>query len=232
MNEKTIRLFHKADWIDINFSIRTTMMETTLNKRNVTEDEIDNYVDTLTNTITSVIAEKVPTKFIKRNSMGLPIEIRELIRHKRHQRRLWQKTRVPQYKTNANRLQKQISKEITTRKRDSWKKYCDDMELSEGQDATWCKIKSVLNPKSASYNYATFVSRDKGGGGDKGQISDYIREIGHLRFPVESGLYQRNREHCFRRGGKDRRRRRIRSAFCQSKANLPAGHTLSPRHPS
>ena len=118
MNEKTVRLFHKADWIDINFTIRTTMTETTLNKRNVTEDEIDNYVDTLTNTITSVIAEKVPAKSIKRNSMGLPIEIRELIRQKRHQRRLWQKTRVPQYKTNANRLQKRISKDITTRKRE------------------------------------------------------------------------------------------------------------------
>ena len=110
MNEKTVRLFHKADWIDINFSIRTTMTKTTLNKRNVTEDEIDNYVDTLTNTITSVIAEKVPTKSIKRNSMGLPIEIRELIRQKRHQRRLWQKTRVPQYKTNANRLQKPVAR--------------------------------------------------------------------------------------------------------------------------
>ena len=201
MNEKTVRLFHKADWIDINFSIRTTMTKTTLNKRNVTEDEIDNYMDTLTNTITSVIAEKVPTKSIKRNSMGLPIEIRELIRQKRHQRRLWQKTRVPQYKTNANRLQKRISKDITIRKRDSWKKYCDDMELSEGQDAAWCKIRSVLNPKSASYNYPTLVSRGKGG--DKDQISDNIREIGHLRFPVGSGLYQRNRELCFRRGGKD-----------------------------
>ena len=115
MNEKTVWLFHKADWIDINFSIRTTMTKTTLNKWNVTEDEIDNYVDTLTNTITSVIAEKVPTKSIKWNSMGLPIEIRELIRQKRHQRRLWQKTRVPQYKTNANRLQKRISKDITIR---------------------------------------------------------------------------------------------------------------------
>ena len=82
MNEKTVRLFHKADWIGINFSIRITMTKTTLNKRNVTEDEIDNYVDTLTNTITSVIAEKGPTKSIKRNSMGLPIEMRELIRQK------------------------------------------------------------------------------------------------------------------------------------------------------
>ena len=87
--EKTVRLFHKADWIDINFAIRSTMTKTTLNKMTITKDEIDNYVDTLTNSITSAIAEKVPTKSIKRNSIGLPIEIRELIRQKRHQRRLF-----------------------------------------------------------------------------------------------------------------------------------------------
>ena len=84
MSEKTVRLFHKADWIDINFAIRSTMTKTTLNKMTIAEDEIDNYVDTLTNTI-SAIAEKVPTKTIKRNSIGLPIEIRELIRQKRQE---------------------------------------------------------------------------------------------------------------------------------------------------
>ena len=41
--------------------------------------------------------------------------------------------------------------------------YCDDIELSEGQGAAWCKIGSVLNPKSAPYNYPTLVSRDEGG---------------------------------------------------------------------
>ena len=53
--------------------------------------------------------------------------------------------------------------DITIRKRDSWKKYCDDTELSEGQHTAWCIIRSVLNPKSASYNYSTLVSRDEGG---------------------------------------------------------------------
>ena len=72
MNEKTVRLFHKDDWIDI----RTTMTKTTLNKMTIIEDEIDDYVDTLTNTITSAIAKTVPTKSIKRNSIGLLIEIR------------------------------------------------------------------------------------------------------------------------------------------------------------
>ena len=149
--------------IDINFAIRSTMTKTTLNKMTITKDEIDNYVDSLTNTITSAIAEKVPTKSIKRNSIGLSIEIRELIRQKRHQRRLWQRTRIPQYKTNANRLKKRINKDITIRKRDSWKMYCNNMELSEGQGAAWCTIRSVLNPKSATYNYPTLVSRDEGG---------------------------------------------------------------------
>ena len=37
------------------------------------------------------------------------------------------------------------------------------MELFEGQGAAWCKIRSVLNPKSAPYNYPTLVSRDEGG---------------------------------------------------------------------
>ena len=141
MSEKTVRLFHKADWIDINFAIRSPMTKTTLNKMTITEDEIDNNVDTLTNTITSAIAEKVLTKTIKRNSIGLPIEIRELIRQKRHQRRLWQRTRIPQYKANANRLQKRISKDITTRKKVSWEMYCGDMALSEGQGAASCKIR-------------------------------------------------------------------------------------------
>ena len=50
----------------------------------IAEDEIDNYIDTLTNTITSAIAEMVTTKSIKWNSIGLPIEIREL----------WQRTRI------------------------------------------------------------------------------------------------------------------------------------------
>ena len=60
MNEKTVRLFHKPCWIDI----RTTMTTTTPNKIIIAEDEIDNYVDTLTNTITSGIASSSSFKFL------------------------------------------------------------------------------------------------------------------------------------------------------------------------
>ena len=60
MNEKTVGLFHEADWIDINFAIRSTMAKTTLNKMTITEDEIDNYVDALTNTITRPSLKRFP----------------------------------------------------------------------------------------------------------------------------------------------------------------------------
>ena len=92
------------------------MTETTFNKMTITEDETDNDVDILTNTITSFIADKVPTKSIKRNFIGLPIEISEPIRQKRHQSRLWQRKRIPQYKTHANRLQKRISQDNVLRR--------------------------------------------------------------------------------------------------------------------
>ena len=113
------------------------------------------------------------------------------ISQKRHQRRLCQRTIIPQYKTDDNRLNKRISKDITIRKRDSWKMYCGDMELSEGQGPAWCKIRSLLNPKPVPYNYSTLVSRDEDG------ISDYDRETGDIRVPVGRGLYQRNREQRF-----------------------------------
>ena len=48
------------------YSIRpAALTSTTINKMTITEDEIDNYVDTLTNTINNAIAEKVPTKSMK-----------------------------------------------------------------------------------------------------------------------------------------------------------------------
>ena len=196
----------------------------------ITEDEIDNYVDTLTNTITSAIGEKVPTKTIKRNSIGLSIEIRELIRQKRYPRRLWQRTRIPQYKTNANRLQKRISKDINIRKVDSWKMYCDDMELSEGQGAAWCKIRSVLNPKSAPYNYPTLVSRDEGVIKTRSVTTTEKLETSGSQL---EWVFTNEIENVFDEEVKtDRRRRRIRPAHCQSETKLPEGHTLWPRYPS
>ena len=127
------------------------MTETKLNKMTSTTDEIDTYVNKLT------------TGVIKRHSVGLRSEIRDLIHQTRQHRRLWQKTRIPLYKINVNQLQKRTSKDISKKKRDSWTRYCDHVEICEGEDSVWRKVRSVLNPQKASYNYPTPVTVDEGG---------------------------------------------------------------------
>ena len=63
-----------------------------------------------------------------------------------------------------------------------------------------------------------------------------MTETGDIRIPVGRGLYQRNREQCFRRGGKDRfqlgRECLQFPAHCQNETKIPEGNTLRPRYPS
>ena len=56
------------------------MTNHTLDIHTSTVQGIDNYVDTLTNTITKTIDGKVQSKTLKPNSVGLPKAIRDLIK--------------------------------------------------------------------------------------------------------------------------------------------------------
>ena len=89
-------LYHKADWKDINQTITNTMTNHTLDIHTSTMQDIDNYVNTLTDTITQTIDERVQSKTLKPNSVGLPQAIRDLIKETRRQRRYWQQTRQQQ----------------------------------------------------------------------------------------------------------------------------------------
>ena len=101
-------LYHKADWKDIDQTITNTMTNHTLDIHTSTIQDIDNYVHTLTDTITQTIDERVQSKTLKPNSVGLPQAIRDLIKEKCRQRRYWQQTRQQHYKTNYNRLDRTI----------------------------------------------------------------------------------------------------------------------------
>jgi predicted RNA-binding protein with RPS1 domain len=105
-----------------------------LDIRTSTIQDIDNYVNTLTETITSTVDDKVKSKTLKPNSVGLPQEIRDLIKEKRRQRRYWQQTRQQHYKTNYNRLDKTIKQYIRQTRQNSWTNYCNDAELAEGHN--------------------------------------------------------------------------------------------------
>ena len=97
---QTVMLYHKADWKDINQTITNTMTNHTLDIHTSTIQDIDNYINTLTDTITQTIDERVQSKTLKPNSVGLPQAIRYLIKEKRRQRRYWQQTRQQHHKTN------------------------------------------------------------------------------------------------------------------------------------
>ena len=160
--DRTINLYHKADWTDINRTISNKMDLLEFDTNTVTPQDIDTYVDTLTNTITNTIKDKVPTKTLSNNAVGLSREVRELIILKRRQRRYWQQTRQQHYKANYNRLNKQIKHIIQQEKRDRWEGYCNDLELREGQDDQWRKLKGLLNPRKKS-EYPTLITKDARG---------------------------------------------------------------------
>ena len=105
---QTVMLYHKADWKDINQTVIYTMTNHTLDIHTSTIQDIDNCVNTLTDTITQIIDERVQSKTLKPNSVGLPQVIRDLIKEIRRQRRYWQQTRQQHYKTNYNRLDRTI----------------------------------------------------------------------------------------------------------------------------
>ena len=66
------------------------------------------------------------------------------------------KDQKPQYKTNANEL----ARTLLTERENVLRRYG---AFQGSRCAAWCKIRSVLNPKLAPYNYPTLVSRDEGG---------------------------------------------------------------------
>ena len=70
-----------------------------------TRQDIDNYVNTLTGTIT-----KVHSKTLKPNSAGLP---QSIIRENRRQRRFWQQTKQQHYKADYNRQDKTMKQYIS-----------------------------------------------------------------------------------------------------------------------
>ena len=90
----------------------------------------------------------VPTKSIKRNSIGLPIEIRELIRQKRHQRRLWQRTRIPQYKTTLIDYRNELARTLPSERETAGK--CTATIWSFPRVKVPPGVKSGLEPKVGS----------------------------------------------------------------------------------
>ena len=93
-----------------------------------------------------------------------------MIKEKRRQRRYWQQdnntTRLTTLQDNnttrptTTRLDRTIKQYTRKPRQNNWAKYCNDMELSEGHNDAWRKLRSVINPRKRSV-YPTLTTTDE-----------------------------------------------------------------------
>ena len=60
----------------------------------------------------------------------------------------------------TNRLDRTIKQYTRQTRQNNWKKYCNDMELSDGHHEAWRKLRSVINPRKR-YEYPTLTTTDE-----------------------------------------------------------------------
>ena len=151
---KTIKLYHKANWKHINNTITTQMANTTLNNKS-TKKDIDQYINKLTDTITTTLDENVTTKNIKANQIGLPKLIRDMLKDKKYIRKKWQKTRIQYYKTLYNQHNKEIKRLIKIENNKNWQDKCNKLELTENINDTWKHLKQIMGTNHTKPTYPT-----------------------------------------------------------------------------
>lgn len=113
-----------------------------------TNNDIDNLVNKLTNTIQEALNKATTIKTINKNplSIYLPKHILHLIKQKKTTRKLYQKTKDPLIKTNYNKLAETIKKKIIEYKQSKWQKFCDSLNTHLTSDSKlWNKIHSINN---------------------------------------------------------------------------------------
>ena len=83
-----------------------------------------------------------------------------MIKGKRKTRQLYQRSRRQHYKTEYNRLNKQIKILIKQEHKKNWENKFNDLELKENQNNTWKQMKSMLGLKPVKTKYPTLITLD------------------------------------------------------------------------
>ena len=123
--QKTINLYHKANWTKINDNIIKDISNTKLD-HNSTCEQINNYVIEFTTSIQNNIKENVKTKVIKPEQVGLPELVRNMIKDKKYIRKKYKQTRLKYYKTLYNKHNKEIKEQIKKHNQENWERKSND----------------------------------------------------------------------------------------------------------
>ena len=163
--KRTVYLYHLADSEKIGAKINEHMSKYQLTHES-TCAEIDEYTHELASVIQTTVNSDVPSKILDFKNVGLPKEIRDLIKEKRYLLKLYRRTRIQSYKTEVNRLSKEVKTHIKNHSDKDWQNFCDEMELTDNQESSWRKIKKAMGTANKPTKIPTLTCTD-----DEGKIS-------------------------------------------------------------
>lgn len=110
---------------------------------------IDTQIIDLTSTITNAQQIFTPSKIVHTLQNTLPNTLIQLIKHKRKIYRLFCRTRDPSLKTEFNRLNAQIRRDINSHNQSKWINACSQLDYRDGAKF-WNKLKKLTGQKTTT----------------------------------------------------------------------------------
>ena len=158
---KQIKLYHKANWDEINNKLTIEMQHKQISNKSTCRD-CDNSIAHLTKSINTLIENNVKTITIKPDKIGLKEETINLIKTKRRYRKLYQRTHIKYYKTQYNIISKQIKTNIKIEQKTAWAAKCNELDIDNNQQNTWKKIKEIMGTNNKGVKIPTLVTTHEG----------------------------------------------------------------------
>ncbi|GFR09935.1 probable RNA-directed DNA polymerase from transposon X-element [Trichonephila clavata] len=108
-------------------------------------NDIENAINTFNTTFHNALSNCSTFKVINKPLNAIPSFVRDKIKIKNRLRKEWQDSRYPPYKTQLNKLQKEIKKDLNNFKNNKWNKILT--EATPDDDSLYKIVKSITNRK-------------------------------------------------------------------------------------
>ena len=123
------------------------------------QQELDNYIKILTETINNNPEENAREIKIEPDKIGLPGHVIQLIEEKQKIRKLYQRTGIKQYKTQYNKLNKQIKRIIKEENKQNWEDKCNDIRIEDNHHKSWNQLKTLMGLKRQKTVIPTLITK-------------------------------------------------------------------------
>ncbi|GFT62961.1 RNA-directed DNA polymerase from mobile element jockey [Trichonephila clavipes] len=111
-------------------------------------NDIENAIKNVNDCYNSALSNSSTFKCINKPILSIPLFIREKIKSKNRIRKAWQITKNPLLKSQLNRMQKEIKKDLNNHKNSKWTELLT--EATPDDDSLYKLVKSVSRKKNIS----------------------------------------------------------------------------------